>query len=236
MKIENVMKSKKTLFSIILLFLIPAIYAQDLSVGIKDGVNWSSIKGEFRDENTEVKYQTGHNIGIFFNFQLNSHFALQTEINLEQKGFKYQESNLGGARKGDYQTSYITIPLLIQYEVGNKVKYFGLTGLYFGVLARVENYTSQSTTSSAVLIVYDLSYDPSNIFEKFEFGGVIGLGASLPMCDLINVIIETRYNFGLTKITENNEANENNPDSFQNVYSRSITLSLGFTYKLNRKN
>jgi len=85
------MKTKKNLFTILLLFLIQSIYTQDFSIGIRDGINWSSIKGEFRDENTDIKYLTGHNIGILFNYQLNSLISLQTEINFEQRGFKYQE-------------------------------------------------------------------------------------------------------------------------------------------------
>ena len=84
-------------------------------------------------------------------------------------------------------------------------------------------------------MVYDLSYNPSNIFNKFEFGGLVGLGTKIPMCDKVNLLIETRYNFGLTKAAENNEVTEHNPDIFQNVYNRSITLSLGITYNLNRK-
>ena len=232
---EKVMKTKKSLFAILLLFLIQSIYTQDFSIGIRDGINWSSIKGEFRDENTDIKYLTGHNIGILFNYQLNSIISLQTEINFEQRGFKYQEIYAGGGRKGDYQTSYVTIPIIVQYVVGNKVKYYGLTGLYFGILAKVENYTSLSSTSSPVLMVYDLSYNPSNIFNKFEFGGLVGLGTKITMCDKVNLLIETRYNFGLTKAAENNEVTEHNPDIFQNVYNRSITLSLGITYNLNRK-
>ena len=232
---EKVMKTKKSLFAILLLFVIQSTYTQDFSIGIRDGINWSSINGEFRSENTDIQHRTGHNFGMLFNYQLNSLIIIQTEINFEQKGFKYQEILLGGGRKGDYQTSYVTIPIIVHYEVGNKVKYYGLTGLYFGILAKVENYTSLSTTSSPYITVYDLSYDPSNIFEKIEFGGIIGLGAKIPICDKVNLIIETRYNFGLTKITENIEADEKNPDSFQNVYNRSITLSLGFAYKLKRE-
>ncbi|HZX63535.1 MAG TPA: hypothetical protein VFE66_10015 [Bacteroidales bacterium] len=86
-----------------------------------------------------------------------------------------------------------------------------------------------------------MSYDPTDIFNKYEFGGLIGLGIKIPLCEKVKLIIDSRYNFGLTKAAKNtdfaynaNQWTKDTPDNFQNVYNRSLTISLGILYRLNK--
>ncbi len=235
----------KCLIIVLIILSSNFLFAQNLSFGLRDGASWSSITGRFdfkNFENTDIEKSLGHSFGLIINYQLSKYFILQTEFNYEMKGFDFGESLLGGALEGNYSMSYLTIPIIAHFEIGKNVKYYGYAGVYFGFLIKAENYTSLSSTSSSNLIVYDLSYDPTNIFNKSEFGGLVGLGIKFPLCEKVCLFIDTRYNFGLTKAAKNTDFDyESNywsaetPDNFQNVYNRSLSISLGILYKLNKK-
>lgn len=226
---------------------INLLFAQNFSIGLRDGINWSTINGryDFKNfENTQIKKVVGQNFGLIINYQFNNYFSLQTEFDFEKKGFEF-ESDVwlcGVGYSGNYKIKYISIPLLLNFEFGNNIKYFGYTGVYYTFLIKVDNHTTLSSTSSPELIKYDYSYDPTNEFNKDELGAIVGLGIKIPLCDKVKFLIDTRFNFGLTKSAKNTEyvydANYwtlETPNNFQNVYNRSFTISLGILYKLNKK-
>ncbi len=212
---------------------------------MRDGVSWSSITGRYDFKNfekTNIEKSLGHSFGLIINYQLSKYIILQTEFNYEMKGFDFGQSLMGGGLEGNYSMSYLTIPIIAHFEIGKNVKYYGYTGVYFGFLIKAENYTSLTSLTTPGLVVYDLSYDPTNVFNKNEFGGLVGLGIKFPLCEKVYFFIDTRYNFGLTKAAKNTdfdyESNHwyaDSPDNFQNVYNRSLSISLGILFKLNKK-
>jgi len=239
------MKIRKVYLFLLIVVLPQVLSSQQFSIGLKDGVTISGINGryDFKNfENTDIENAVGHCFGFILNYQLNKYFILQVEINYENKGFEFGESLLGGGLEGYYSMSYLTIPVIADFEFGKHIKYYGYAGVYIGFLTKAENYTSLSSTSSSELIVYDLSYDPSNVFNKYEFGGLIGLGIKFPLCEKVKLFIDSRYNFGLTRAAKNTdfdyESNHwypDSPDNFQNVYNRSLSISLGILFKLKNK-
>ena len=242
-------KCKKTRTALSLLFILLSsfLFSQDFSIGIKDGITWSSIKGryDFKNfENTQIEKVTGHSFGLIFNYRFSNHFSFQTEINLEEKGFDFKSDIWidGGAYSGNYNINYLTIPVIINYELGKTVKYYGYAGIYWGLLTQVENQTTFSSTSQPYIVRHDYSYDPTDEFYKNELGLILGLGLKVPLCEQAKIIIDARYNWGLTKAAKNNDYNYNpthwtfeTPNNFQDVYNHSLTISLGILYKIKKK-
>ena len=157
--------------------------------------------------------------------------------------FKFKKSLLGGSYKGNYKTSYLTIPIIAHFEGGKHVNFYGYSGIYFGFLVEAENYSSLTSLQFPNTIVYDLSYDPTEVFNAYELGGIIGMGIKIPLCKKVKFLVDTRYSFGITKAAKNTNYDfdtshwtEDTPDNFQNVYNHSVLLSLGIIYKLDRKN
>lgn len=235
----------KYLIIVIIILSSNFIIAQNLSIGLRDGVSWSSITGRYSFKNfesTNIEKSLGHSFGLILNYQLSKSIILQTEINYEMKGFDFGQSLMGGGLKGNYSLNYLTVPIIAHFEIGKNVKYYGYTGVYFGFLIKAENYTSLTSLTTPGIVVYDLSYDPTNVFNKYEFGGLVGLGVKFPLCEKVYLFIDTRYNFGLTKAAKNTDFDyepnhwyPESPDNFQNVYNRSLSISLGILYKLNKK-
>lgn len=237
---------KKYLIIAFIILSSSFLFAQDFSLGLKDGATWSSINGRFDFKNfnhTQIKNRVGHSFGLLLNYRATRFLTLQVEFNFEEKGFKFSDNNfIGGGYSGNYNINYFTIPIITNFEIGKRVKYYGYTGFYIGFLVKVENYTSFISTSSSDLIIYDLSYDPTEVFNKQEFGGLVGVGIKIPICAEVEFIIDSRYNFELTKAAKNtdfdydsNQWTKDTPDNFQNVYNRSLSISLGILIKLNNK-
>jgi len=247
-KIIYKMKKISFFFIILLLILCNSLFAQNFSIGIKDGINWSTIKGryDFKNfENTQIKKVNGHNFGLIINYQINNFLSLQTEFNYEEKGFKFKNVLIGCGYSGNYELKYLTIPLIANFELGKSVKYFSYTGFYFSILISADNQTVVSSIITHVqphlLVKYDHSHDAKDQFNKNEIGAVIGIGIKIPLCDKVKFMINGRYNFGLSKSAKNTEYDYNpyqwtseTPDNFQNVYNRSFIISLGILYKLNK--
>jgi len=238
---------KKNLITILIILSSNFLFAQDFSIGLKDGIPSTGISGRFDFRNfdqTQIKNRIGHSFGLLLNYRTTRFLTLQMEINYNNKGFDFQNDIQidGIAYTGSFNVNYITIPLVTNFEIGKKVKYYGYTGIYIGFLVKAENYTIFMSTSSPDLIKYDLSYDPTEVFNKKEFGGLVGVGIKIPLCEKVEFIIDSRYNFGLTKAAKNtnfdydlNQWTKDTPDNFQNVYNRSFSISLGILYKLNKK-
>jgi len=226
------------------------LLAQDFSVGLRDGISWSNIKGRYdfaNFENTQIEKVSGHSFGLIINYKINNHFILVTELNIDERGFdfKIDPDYNGGGYWGNYSLKYLNVPFAIKYQFGNSIKYYGYTGFYMSVLLKAENQTSFATSATSTLRIYDYSYDPTDEFNKYEFGGIVGLGMKIPVCNEVSFIIDTRYNFGLTKAAKNTEYDYDNnqwtkddPNNFQDVYNRTLIISLGILYNLqtNRNN
>ncbi len=208
------MLSRISFLSLLFVLLTTNIIAQDFSIGMKDGISWSSISGRYdfaNFNNTQIEKVTEHSFGIRLNYKLNKHLLLQTEVNIEQKGFDFNmdPDYNGGGYWGKYSIKYLTIPLIIQYQLGKKVKFYGYSGISFGMLLQANNSTSLSSTSTSTLKIYDYSYDPTNEFNKFELGEIFGLGIKIPLCDKVNFTVDSRYIFGLTKAAKDTDFNYN---------------------------
>ena len=235
-------------FFLALLFFISGITkSQDISIGLKGGISWTTINGrwDYKNlKNSQIKNITEHSFGLMLNYKLCSHFVVQTEINIERKGFDFKVSNdyNGLGYHGNYRLKYLNIPITVHYELGKNVNYYIYTGIYLARLLKAENYTSISLSYPSSYRHLDESYDPTDEFNKSVLGGIVGLGIKIPLCETVQFIIDSRYQLDLTKAAKNTEYSYDpnqylleTPNNFQNVYTRSFTMSVGVLYKIPNK-
>jgi len=237
---------KKYLLTSLIIISSGVLSAQSFSIGIRDGLAVTGIKGRFdfkNFESTQTGNRINHSLGVSVNLSLSGILFLQADILYDIKGIDFQndEDLLGVAYRGFFHMDYITVPLTINIELGRNVKYYGYAGIYMGFLLDAKNTTTFSSTSSPEPAIYDMSYDPTGIFNKKELGGLTGLGLKIPLCEEVNMIIDLRYNFGLTKAAKNTDYDFDSnywtygtPDNFHNVYNRSFVFSIGFLYKFKK--
>jgi len=129
---------------------------------------------------------------------------------------------------------YITIPLLVNFEIGKSFKFYGYAGLYMSFLNSAKNQTTITSTASSDFPHYDYSYDPTSEFYSSEKGALVGLGVKIPLCNKVKLFVDTRYETGITKaVNENAELGDYRYIAyfFKDVYNRSVSVNWGILYR-----
>jgi len=236
------MEKMKTVLIVLLLMVISNIaYAQNLTIGIKDGISHSDIKFEYKDFNDSRYFRVnslkgGRNFGLVLNYQITNFFSIQSELYHSEKGFEFDLcSNMDGGPGvfGDYKMNYITIPLLANFEIGKSFKFYGYGGLYMSFLNSAKNQTTLTSTASSDFPHYDYSYDPTSEFYSSEKGALFGLGVRIPLCNKVKLFVDTRYETGLTNASRDDIEYKyyHVICDFEDVYNRSVSFNWGILYR-----
>ncbi len=220
-----------------LLVLSNIAYAQNLTIGIKDGISHSDIK--FQNKNSDNfgvnSLKGGRNFGLMLNYQITNFFSIQSELYHSDKGFKFYDNRmmLGGTIYGNYEMTYITIPLLANFEIGKTFKLNGYAGLYISLLQSARNQITVTSTGSPDHPHNDRSYDPTSEFNDSEAGALFGLGVKIPLCNKVKFFIDTRYETGLTKAARDDieYGHYHVIGDFKDIYNRLFSVNWGILYR-----
>lgn len=151
------------------------VNAQDIKFGAKLGLNIANISGDIEDN----KALFGANLGGFAEITLSDKLAFQPELLFSMQGSKYEDIAT--------KLNYINIPLLAKYNLNEKFSV--LAGPQIGFLM------------SAKLKDSNESLDVKDGFNTFDFGLNVGAGYNVTE----NIIVDARYNFGLSNILKDSD-------------------------------
>ncbi|NOT94070.1 porin family protein [Ferruginibacter sp.] len=129
------MKAKLLLTAVITIISIGA-FAQSFKIGAKGGATLNKMTGQTFDE----KFTYGYHVGGFVTIGLGKKFAIQPEVLFNQVNIDtsdkfssvYQFNKLNSV-----QLKYLTIPILLNYNVGKLVSL--QAGPQFGILMNKSN-------------------------------------------------------------------------------------------------
>jgi hypothetical protein len=151
-----------------------AVQAQDISFGVKGGLNVASF-ANYDGGGSKI---SGH-IGGFANFKFTK-WALQPELLFSGQGGTYEWPG----EDGKFALSYINIPVLFQYYF--LPQFYAEAGPQMGFLLSAKSKRE------------GVSYDVKDAFKTVDFGSAIGAGYKFP----IGVGVYARYNFGFTDLID----------------------------------
>lgn len=201
----------KKIFLVLSIIVGSLVLAQEkipgfpITYGVKGGLNLS-------DTSNYWEGKAGFNVGGFVNIPLGSSFSLQPELLYSQYG-AFDRGN-GSVRPipRDARVSldYITVPVMLQYNLGPK--FYFEAGPEFGYLANAK-YKYEGTLDSGT----ERTTDIGSKMNKFNLGLGLGLGFSLYK----NLGMNVRYVAGLTEAIKENQGKTVTNNTFQ----------LGLTYK-----
>ncbi|MBL0144633.1 MAG: PorT family protein [Chitinophagaceae bacterium] len=138
--------------------------------GAKAGVNFADFNGSDADGFSSL---TGFNLGGFANIPVTENFSLQPELLFSKEGGKFSG--------GKITTSYINIPVMLQYNISNG--FYGETGPQIGILASAKSKIDGVSGTS-------------NIKDEFKGSNFSwGLGFGYKMTNGLG--FNGRYNLGL---------------------------------------
>jgi hypothetical protein len=187
----------KTITSTLLLILLEigsVSLAQESSVGIKGGLNLSTIS---TDEGSNKNLKPGFHIGVFNKIALSESAALQPELLFSTKGLKinYDESPIADGETR-FNTNYIDLPIYLALNVSEAFQIqFGPYVSYL-ISANVD-------TDAEVFDFFQIDstdeLDRKN-FNAFDYG--VAAGVSF---DLDPLVIGVNYSLGLNHVAKEDE-------------------------------
>lgn len=198
---------KKILTTLCLLGFISLSSAQESSTtgarfGVKGGVNFTNL---YVDNVDDTNMLTSFNAGFFVELPITQGIAIVPELNFSRKGSEVQNTILTETYKSKFKLSYLEMPVLLKL---NLVPNFNLhAGPYVAYLLNAKTDVVDENGDR----VESFEYDTDN-FNKLDFGLSAGLGF-----DFNNFGIGARYNYGLSEIDKDNNANGAKNSAF-NLY------------------
>lgn len=193
---------KNVIASAILIITLSGVAnAQRLTFGGKAGANLTKISGEAFKEG----FNLGYNLGLFAEFDLSKKWGIQPELVWNQIN-THRASGINSAlndwkdNTGTIQLKYITIPILLRYNIGRLITLN--LGPQFGILS-AKDKTLWSNSKEA--------------FKNGDFSLVGGAQINLK-----KLRVYGRYNIGLNNI--NDVGNNDKWKSQQLQFGVGVTL------------
>ncbi len=195
---------KKIIFTVAAIFAIGFVNAQekeDMSFGVKGGLNISSITNSDVD-GMDSNSMVGVHIGLFGEFKIADKFAIQPELLYSTQGVKLEESGFDA----DLKVDYINIPVMAKYYVAKDFSLEFGPQIGFVASAKIKSGGESVSIKDDVKSI-DLS---------------LGFGAAYNITD--KFMVGARYNLGLTRLQKELEPGES--DSKNSVFQ----ISVGYKF------
>lgn len=161
--------------------------AQRWSVGLQAGENLSTLTGDNQND-----FRLGFVAGVNASHYLSKNIVLRLELNLERKGAKPELNSNPDIPDvnavTDYSFDYLSLPLLLRYTAGKKVRWVAGGGPSFNYLLR-ERVQFQ-----------DGGRNDTDQYRRVDVDFIAGLGAGVALGDKFTITLEGRGLFGLRKV------------------------------------
>jgi len=200
-------------------------YAQNMSVGVKGGLNLSHMTKDIN----EPAFLMGVSPGLNFTYIYDTNYAITAELNFTMKGTKYWvTTNFNHLR-----LNYIELPILCQYYfLCNCCK--GSHGLSFCKKEKpchknCAGFVPKVFIGPAVgYLIYakDRDNDVKVLYKKVDLSLVGGIGFNKYMSKNLWLTFDTRYQLGLLDIRKDDNLKEK---------TGVLSFNLGLTYTLKSK-
>ncbi|MEI7595017.1 MAG: porin family protein [Bacteroidota bacterium] len=201
-------------------------------IGISGSPSITTIFG------TRGKAITGYSGGIILQQNLNKRLSIHTNLSYERKGFsKYGHYQDVGYHPYGYgfhtavnQFDYLSTAILLRANTGNKLKFFVNAGPFISYLIKASSNVLYEGSASKESLV-----QTKNVM-RFDYGGTLGLGLSVPIKSKLAISCELRENFGIQNISADANKNSTGYNLGGNITTNSINLLFAITYKISKNN
>ncbi|WP_346881475.1 porin family protein [uncultured Algibacter sp.] len=197
------------LLSIIAVFAIGSVNAQEVKFGAKAGVNFASLNG---DDSGELDSRTSFHIGAVAEIIISDKFSVQPELLYSGQGAKFEETFLDEKFESTLKLDYLNIPIMAKYYV-----YEGLSveaGPQIGFLLSAESEDKEDGETETA--------DVKDQISSIDFGLNFGLGYKLEN----GLNFAARYNLGLSNVFDDSDDDSDDFKQQNGVFQ----ISVGYTF------
>lgn len=202
----------KKIYTLLTFLSFITISQAQTTLGMRVGTNLSNVN--FSDNNDVInpKFKFGPTVGVFVNIPLNKDFSVQPELLYSSQGFRTKETfhleGLTFESEGKFKTDYITLPILVKYQLDNGVNFelgSQLSYFYLGKYTRQIDVRNNQGIIQTVSERIDLKDDIDD-FKDIDFSVVGGVGYDFKFGASLNA----RYTYGITKFNKEDEIKSSN--------------------------
>lgn len=165
-------------------------------------------------------------LGLDVEYYLSTRLSLAAGVNKSGAGTGWKSHNWVSSginmetKEMELRTSYINVPMTINWYV---LKGFALkAGVQLGFLTNADEYSRTTYSQDGVDYTILSESDAKDSFNKFDFSIPVGISYEFK-CPLV---IDLRYNIGMTKVNKNNMLDGKDYRNLQAV------LTLGYKFEL----
>jgi hypothetical protein len=199
------MKKLALISTLILIVFGADVYAQESRIGLKGGVNLSTLS---IDDNNDKNLKMGFHAGVFNKIGITDKFAIQPELLYSVKGVKYNfDDNVLADGNAKFNLNYLDLPVKLVFNLSEDFEFqFGPYVSYL-LNAILDTYAE-------VLGFWDIDgndeLDREN-YNAFDFGVALGLGF-----DFDPLVVGFNYNLGLTPVAKEDKVSRDILDEAKN--------------------
>ncbi len=188
-------------------------YAQDLSLGLRGGGQWSQFSKFATDHGI-----TGANVGITAVYSTNEHFGFGGDLLYSRQGGDYNVQTYSpiygnGVTSYRVQNDYVRlVPKVMWFfrDVDDRFRPKVTGGVNLGFMTRSEDIVR--------------GYDMTSAFNTFDVGAQLGLGFNYRIASRIWLQFDAEYMLGLMRA---NDINTNYPN---NLANNTLSLNGGIAF------
>ena len=205
---RKVVKLSVVLFSIL---MVTSVSAQNLSFGVKAGVNFSNMVADGNSGDMKI----GPVAGVTVDYGITENLFLLTGLDLSVKGTKESDYDYSLT----YNPLYLQIPIHVAYKFSvveaENVKFVVEAGPYvaYGVAGKIKYKDDDGESDSSDL------YGDLAPFKRFDFGVGAGIGLEVD-----KLKFSVGYDFGLANI------NDMFGDEDLKVNNRNFFITVGYRF------
>lgn len=235
-------------FATCILFFLAAspIFAQAIStspdsvktwIGLRLGLNSANFVGDVlvgpvdslgqAVSDDAYKTKNGVTLGAFLTHRLKGIFAISGEVNFVQKGANFQSIQGNSNLRRSIKLTYVELSVLPRLFLpsGKSIRPNIFAGPSLGLLFGPREDIRDSELNGTITREID-GLDVSDDYKNIDFGLVFGIGLDYYLGFGNWIIVELRYNLGLTDISENSD-NPMIPKT--DTRNSALSLNIGFT-------
>ena len=168
-----------------LLLTLSKTATSQIRIGLIGGPNFSTQFIELENRG-EMHWRVNYSIGGIIDIPLSDHVSISAEPMFLRKGSRVEA--ILNVENYIFNNSYLEIPVLAKYSIGNKVRPYLVAGPSMGFLLKADfggNYMDD-----------DYSANFHEVTKKIDFSLVSGAGVSFRV-GLATLFIESQYTLGL---------------------------------------
>ena len=166
----------------------------------------------------------GFIIGAEAEYQLTNTFSIAAGVNYAQQGSGWKDTdfNISGTkvnmRDAKIELGYVNVPIVLNAYLfkGFAVK----AGVQLGFMTNASEKVTVEGSAGNVTEKYELDQDVMDNMEKFDVSIPVGISYQFN----VPIVIDARYNIGLTNVIK-----DNGDESYKNM---SFQLTVGYKFEL----